>query len=79
MVRSPIAGTFYRSRSGDKPLAEVGETVTVGQVLCVIEDKNGLNEIESEAARQVAKIHPGEWKAGGGEALFDIRSGLSAD
>jgi acetyl-CoA carboxylase biotin carboxyl carrier protein len=56
-VKSPIIGTFYRRPSPDKPLfAEVGQTISEGDVLCVIEAMKLFNEIESEISGKVVKI-----------------------
>jgi len=56
-VKSPMVGTFYRSPSPDaKPFAEVGDTVAVGDTLCIIEAMKLLNEIESDKAGVVKKI-----------------------
>lgn len=56
-IKSPIIGTFYRKPSPDKPLfKEVGDTVAVGDVLCIIEAMKLFNEIESDVAGKVVKI-----------------------
>lgn len=56
-VKSPMVGTFYRSSSPDsKPFVEVGDTVAVGDTLCIIEAMKLLNEIESDRAGVVKKI-----------------------
>ena len=56
-VKSPMVGTFYRSSSPDaKPFVEVGDTVAVGDTLCIIEAMKLLNEIESDKAGVVKKI-----------------------
>jgi len=56
-VKSPIIGTFYRKPSPDKPLfAEVGQTIAVGDVLCIIEAMKLFNEIESEVSGKIVKI-----------------------
>ena len=56
-VNSPMVGTFYRSASPDsKPFVEVGDTVAVGDTLCIIEAMKLLNEIESDKAGVVKKI-----------------------
>ena len=50
LVKSPMVGTFYRAASPDsKAFVEVGQSVTVGQTLCVIEAMKLMNEIESDA------------------------------
>ncbi len=56
-VRSPMVGTFYRSPSpGSKPFVEVGQQVSVGDTLCIIEAMKILNQIESDKAGTVKKI-----------------------
>ena len=56
-VKSPIIGTFYRRPSPDKPLfAEVGQTISECDVLCVIEAMKLFNEIESEISGKIVKI-----------------------
>lgn len=73
-VTSPMVGTFYRSPSPDaKPFVEVGDTVAVGDTLCIIEAMKLLNEIEADKAGVVKKIlidngHAVEY----GEPLFII-------
>ena len=48
-VKSPMVGTFYRTPSpGAKAFVEVGQTVKVGQVLCIIEAMKMLNQIECD-------------------------------
>jgi acetyl-CoA carboxylase biotin carboxyl carrier protein len=56
-IKSPMIGTFYRKPSPDKPLfVEVGDDVTVGKVVCIIEAMKLFNEIESEVSGKVVKI-----------------------
>lgn len=56
-IKSPIIGTFYRKPSPDKPLfVEVGQTVSEGDVLCIIEAMKLFNEIESEVSGKVVKV-----------------------
>jgi acetyl-CoA carboxylase biotin carboxyl carrier protein len=56
-VKSPMVGSFYRSSSpGAKPFVEVGDTVAVGETVCIIEAMKILNEIESDKAGVVKKI-----------------------
>lgn len=56
-VRSPIVGTFYRSSSPEKPpYVKVGDTIEVGQVVCIVEAMKLFNEIESEIAGKVVKV-----------------------
>jgi acetyl-CoA carboxylase biotin carboxyl carrier protein len=56
-VNSPMVGTFYRAPSpGAKPFVEVGQTVAVGDVLCIIEAMKILNQIESDRAGTIKRI-----------------------
>lgn len=56
-VKSPIVGTFYRSSSPDKPaFVKVGDTISAGDVVCVVEAMKLFNEIESEFSGTIEKI-----------------------
>jgi len=56
-VRSPMVGTFYRSSSpGSKAFVEVGDTVNVGDTLCIVEAMKMMNQIESDKAGVVKEI-----------------------
>src|SRR6186713_735747 len=56
-VKSPMVGTFYRAPSPGAPsFVEVGQSVTKGQTLCIIEAMKLLNEIESDVAGKVKAI-----------------------
>ena len=56
-IKSPMIGTFYRKPSPDKDVfIEVGDTVKVGDVLCVVEAMKLFNEIESEVSGKIVKI-----------------------
>ena len=56
-VKSPIIGTFYRKSAPDNPtFAEVGQEISEGDVLCVIEAMKLFNEIESEVRGKIVKI-----------------------
>ena len=74
VVRSPMVGTFYRAPSpGAKVFVEVGQSVAVGDTLCIIEAMKLLNEIESDQNGVVKAIlvengQPVEY----GEPLFVI-------
>lgn len=49
IVKSPMVGTFYRaSAPGAKPLVDIGQSVSSGDRLCIIEAMKLMNEIESE-------------------------------
>jgi acetyl-CoA carboxylase biotin carboxyl carrier protein len=56
-VKSPMIGTFYRSSSPEKPsFVNVGDEITVGKVICIIEAMKLFNEIESEVSGRVVKV-----------------------
>ena len=56
-IKSPMIGTFYRSSSPDKPLfVNVGDEVTSGKVVCIIEAMKLFNEIESEVKGKIVKV-----------------------
>ncbi|HID39731.1 MAG TPA: acetyl-CoA carboxylase biotin carboxyl carrier protein [Calditrichaeota bacterium] len=56
-IRSPMVGTFYRAPSPDAdPYVEVGDNVSVGQTLCIVEAMKLMNEIESEVSGKIVKI-----------------------
>ncbi len=73
-VKSPMVGTFYRSASpGAKVFVEVGQSVSAGDTLCIIEAMKLLNEIEADHGGVIKAIliengQPVEY----GEALFII-------
>ena len=57
VARSPMVGTFYRAPNPESPnFVSIGDTVKVGQTLCIIEAMKLLNEIESEHAGVVKEI-----------------------
>ncbi|MEZ0323622.1 MAG: acetyl-CoA carboxylase biotin carboxyl carrier protein [Hydrogenothermaceae bacterium] len=57
VIKSPLVGTFYRAPSpGAPPFVEEGDTVSKGQVLCIIEALKVMNEIESDVDGKVVKI-----------------------
>lgn len=56
-IKSPMVGTFYRAPApGAKPYVEVGQIISAGQVVCIVEAMKLMNEIESEVAGRVVKI-----------------------
>lgn len=56
-IKSPMIGTFYRRSSPDKPnFVEIGDSVTVGTVVCIIEAMKLFNEIESEVSGKIVKL-----------------------
>ena len=74
-VKSPMVGTFYDSPSPGSPaFVKIGDTVEVGQTLCIVEAMKLMNEIESDAAGEVVERiplsgQPIEY----GQPLFTIR------
>ena len=56
-VKSPMVGTFYRAPAPDAdPYLNVGDTISQGSVLCIVEAMKLMNEIESEVSGKVVKI-----------------------
>lgn len=56
MVRSPIVGTYYESPSpGSPPFVKPGDSIEVGQVLCIVEAMKLMNEIEADIAGEIVK------------------------
>ncbi len=56
-VTSPMVGAFYAAPSpGAKPFVKVGDTVSAGQVVCIVEAMKLMNEIESEVSGKVTQI-----------------------
>ncbi|TVR79560.1 MAG: acetyl-CoA carboxylase biotin carboxyl carrier protein [Chitinophagaceae bacterium] len=56
-IKSPMIGTFYRASSPDKdPFVKVGDSISKGSVLCIIEAMKLFNEIESEFEGKIVKI-----------------------
>jgi acetyl-CoA carboxylase biotin carboxyl carrier protein len=75
VLKSPMVGTFYRAPAPDaEPFVAEGAAVKKGQVVCIIEAMKIMNEIESEYAGVVARVHvengaPVEY----GQPLFSLR------
>ncbi len=56
-IKSPMIGTFYRSSTPDKPaFAQVGDSISKGQVVCLIEAMKLFNDIESEVSGKIVKV-----------------------
>jgi acetyl-CoA carboxylase biotin carboxyl carrier protein len=56
-IKSPMVGTFYRAPAPDEPaFASVGDRLSLGQTVCIIEAMKLMNEIETESAGQVMEI-----------------------
>lgn len=57
VIKSPMIGTFYRSASPDKPpFVKVGDSVSTGEHVCIIEAMKLFNEIESEISGKIIKV-----------------------
>jgi acetyl-CoA carboxylase biotin carboxyl carrier protein len=56
-IKSPMIGTFYRQSGPGKPIfINVGDEVTSGKVVCIIEAMKLFNEIESEVKGKIVKV-----------------------
>ena len=56
-IKSPIVGTFYRAPAPDADFyVQVGDTVSPGSVLCIVEAMKLMNEIESDVSGKIVKI-----------------------
>lgn len=56
-ITSPMVGAFYAAPApGAKPFVKVGDTVSAGQVVCIVEAMKLMNEIESEISGKVIEI-----------------------
>lgn len=56
-IKSPMVGTFYAAPAPDAPpYIKVGDRVSVGQVVCIVEAMKLMNEIESEVTGTIAKV-----------------------
>lgn len=56
-IKSPMIGTFYRSANPDSPpFASVGDKISKGQTVCIIEAMKLFNEIESEVSGTLVKV-----------------------
>jgi acetyl-CoA carboxylase biotin carboxyl carrier protein len=75
IIKSPIVGTYYGAPAPNAPpFVKLGDTVGVGQVLCIIEAMKLMNEIESEVGGEIVRIYaengqPVEY----GQSLFAIK------
>ena len=57
-IKSPMIGTFYRSANPDSPpFASVGDKISKGQTVCIIEAMKLFNEIESEVSGTIVKVN----------------------
>ena len=76
VITSPIVGTFYRSPNPESDaFANVGDRVTKGKVLCIIEAMKLMNEIESDVEGVLARVYPANGQpVEYGEKLFAVRT-----
>ena len=57
LVRSPMVGSFYTSPApGASPFVDIGQTVSVGDVLCIVEAMKMMNQIESDKSGVIVEI-----------------------
>ncbi len=75
-IKSPMVGTFYRSPSPEaSSFVEIGQTVEVGQVVCIVEAMKLMNEIKSEVRGKIVEIHIENAQAVEfGQTLFSVES-----
>ena len=75
IITSPIVGTFYRASSPESPpFVNVGDRITKGKVLCIIEAMKLMNEIESDVDGVIAEIYPQNGQpVEYGEKLFAVK------
>jgi acetyl-CoA carboxylase biotin carboxyl carrier protein len=56
-VRSPVVGTFYRAPApGEDAYVEVGDTVSAGQTLCIVEAMKLMNEIVADVSGEIVEV-----------------------
>ena len=56
-ITSPMVGAFYAAPApGAKPFVKVGDTISAGQVVCIVEAMKLMNEIESEVSGKITQI-----------------------
>jgi acetyl-CoA carboxylase biotin carboxyl carrier protein len=75
IITSPIVGTFYRSPNPEsQPFVQVGDRISKGQVLCIIEAMKLMNEIESDVEGVVMQLYPQNGQPiEYGEPLFAVK------
>ena len=57
VIKSPFVGTFYSSPAPDKPsFVNVGDKVSKGQTLCILEAMKIMNEIESDITGEIVEV-----------------------
>jgi acetyl-CoA carboxylase biotin carboxyl carrier protein len=75
IVKSPLVGTFYDAPSpGAEAFVKIGDKVSAGKVLCIVEAMKIMNEIESDVAGEIVKLYgkPGQ-PVEYGQKLFGVR------
>ena len=75
IITSPIVGTFYRAPNPEsEPYTSVGDHISKGKVLCIVEAMKLMNEIESDIDGTVVRIYPQNGQpVEYGEKLFAVR------
>ena len=57
IIKSPMIGTFYRSPNPESdPFVNEGDSIKVGQTICIVEAMKLFNDIESEVSGKIVKI-----------------------
>jgi acetyl-CoA carboxylase biotin carboxyl carrier protein len=76
IITTPIVGTYYRSPNPEAgPFVNVGDRVTKGKVLCIIEAMKLMNEIESDVDGVIVTIYPQNGQpVEYGEKLFAVKA-----
>jgi acetyl-CoA carboxylase biotin carboxyl carrier protein len=76
IITSPIVGTFYRAPNPEsESFVNVGDRVTKGKVLCIIEAMKLMNEIESDVEGVLTKVYPANGQpVEYGEKLFAVKA-----
>ena len=76
IITSPIVGTFYRAPNPESDsFVNIGDRITKGKVLCIIEAMKLMNEIESDVEGVLTKVYPANGQpVEYGEKLFAVRT-----
>ena len=76
IITSPIVGTYYRAPNPEaSPFVNVGDKVSKGQVLCIIEAMKLMNEIESDVDGVIVTMYPSNGQpVEYGEKLFAVKA-----
>lgn len=74
VIKAPIVGTFYQSPAPDKDaFVKVGDTITEGDVVCIIEAMKFMNEVTSEVSGKIVEVLVGDGEfVEFGQALFRV-------